>query len=240
METVSEIFLVLGRIITILPLLLLITLFMGRRAIGELPVFDFLIIITLGAVVGADIADPNIKHLPTAIAIVAIGILQRLVSSWKIKNRKIGRFATFEPLIVVKDGKFIPKNLKKIRFSIDNILQMLREKGVFDLSEVDTAIVEANGAVSVFKKPAKHPVTNEDMNISKLHSSISYPLIIEGIVYPSVLDNLEIPRNWLSKELEKHGITGTENIFFASVNDQAELHISLKNESTGSSPTIHH
>lgn len=67
METVKEILVVYGRIITILPLLLVVTLFMGKRSIGEMPVFDFLIIITLGAVVGADIADPKIEHLHTAV-----------------------------------------------------------------------------------------------------------------------------------------------------------------------------
>ncbi|WP_026691711.1 DUF421 domain-containing protein [Alteribacter aurantiacus] len=240
MQTIQEIFIVLGRIVTILPLVLFITLFMGRRAIGELPVFDFLIIITLGAVVGADIADPSIKHLPTAVAIVAIGVLQRIVSSWKIKNRKIGRFATFEPLIVVKDGKFIVKNLKKIRFSVDNILQMLREKDVFDLSEVDTAIVEANGAVSVNKKPGKHTVTIEDMNLPTPHSSISYPLIIEGLVYTTVLEKLGLTETWLTEELSRLGVKSTDHVFFASVNDQSHLHISLRDETSDNTPSFHH
>lgn len=63
LELLKDVALVLGRVVTILPLLLFVTLFMGKRAIGELPVFDFLIIITLDAVVGADIADPDIHHL---------------------------------------------------------------------------------------------------------------------------------------------------------------------------------
>nr|WP_283730771.1 hypothetical protein [Bacillus cereus] len=99
-DFLKEISLVLVRIITILPLLLFVTLFMGKRAIGELPIFDFLIIITLGAVVGADIADPSIKHLPTVITIIAIGILQKIVTSWKISNRKLDKLLTFEPTII--------------------------------------------------------------------------------------------------------------------------------------------
>src|SRR5690606_24838184 len=121
-------------IVTIIPLLLFTTLFMGKRAIGELPVFDFLIVIILGALVGADIAEPDIKHLPTAFAIIAIGVFQRIVTRWKISNRKIGRLLTFEPTVVLQNGKFVNENLKKIRYSIDNILQMLREKDVFDIN----------------------------------------------------------------------------------------------------------
>ncbi|MGV2685812.1 DUF421 domain-containing protein, partial [Clostridium perfringens] len=77
MELLKDLLLVLGRIYTIYPLLLGVTLFMGRRSIGELPVFDYIIILSLGSVIGADIADPKIEHIHTAFAIVVIGVLQK-------------------------------------------------------------------------------------------------------------------------------------------------------------------
>ncbi|MGM9967830.1 MAG: DUF421 domain-containing protein [Rummeliibacillus sp.] len=83
----------------------------------------------------------------------------------------------------MQNGKFIDKNLKKIRFSIDNILQMLREKNVFDINEVETAIIEGSGALSVLKKSQKNSVTREDMNIVNTTSSIFFPVIIEGTIY---------------------------------------------------------
>lgn len=76
-DLLKDLLLVGWRVLTILPLLLVITLFMGKRAVGELPVFDFLVIITLASVVGADIADPNINHLPTIFAIIVIALLQK-------------------------------------------------------------------------------------------------------------------------------------------------------------------
>lgn len=198
-EFMKDILLVLGRVITILPLLLFITLFMGKRTIGEFPVFDFLIIVTLGAVVGADIADPNIKHLPTIITMIGIGILQRIVANLKISNRKIGRLLTFEPTVVIQNGKFLDKNLKKIRYSIDNILQMLREKNIFDINEVETAVVEANGALSVLKKPQKNSVTLEDMKIVKTTSAISFPVIMEGKIYSDILRDFNLNEAWLEQ-----------------------------------------
>lgn len=113
MELLKDLLLVLGRIYTIYPLLLGVTLFMGRRSIGELPVFDYIIILSLGSVIGADIADPKIEHIHTAFAIVAIGVLQKIASVLHVKSRRIGKWITFEPMIVVKDGKFIYPNLKK-------------------------------------------------------------------------------------------------------------------------------
>lgn len=240
LEFMKDMFLIFGRIVTIIPLLLFTTLFMGKRAIGELPVFDFLIVIILGALVGADIADPNIKHFPTAIAIIAIGIFQRIVTKWKISNRKIGRLLTFEPTVVLQDGKFVFKNLKKIRYSIDNILQMLREKNIFDINDVETAIIEANGALSVLKKPQKNSVTLEDMNIIKPTSTISFPVIVEGTLYADVLRDVNLTEAWLKQELDNQGVNDLKEVFFASINRNLELHVSLKNEKNLAIPTIKH
>lgn len=240
LETIKEIILVFGRIVTIIPLLLLITIYMGKRAIGELPIFDFLIIVTLGAVVGADIADPNIKHFPTAIAIILIGLFQRIVANLKISNRKLGRLITFEPTIVIQNGKLLNENLKKNRYSIDNILQMLREKDVFDLSEVETAILEANGSLSVLKNPNKNPVTPADLNISKTTSTITFPIIMEGTIYSDVLRSFNLNEKWLHQQLINQGIHDIKNVFFASINRDLQLHISLKDDRHVNVPPILH
>lgn len=239
-ELLKDLLIVLGRIVTILPLLLFITIYMGKRTIGELPIFDFLIVIILGAVVGADIADPEIKHLPTAFTIVIIGLLQKLVSHLKIKNRKFGKLITFEPTLVIKDGNFLVKNMKKIGFSIDNILQMLRGKDIFDPAEVDLAVIEADGAMSVLKKTSKQTVVKEDLAIQTTSNNISFPVIIEGNVYKDSLDYLELDENWLRNQLSQHGLIDYNQIFYASVNQEQELHISFKKETHTSLPPIRH
>ena len=228
MHLIKELLIVTGRILTILPLMLFIALYMGKRSIGELPVFDFLVIITLGAVVGADIADPNIPHIHTAAAIVLIGVFQRVVSKLILKYRKVGHFITFEPTIVIQEGQFVLKNLKRLRYSIDNILQMLREKDVFDIADVHLAIVESNGNLSVLKKESKAPVTLEDLDLKKKTSSLSFPVIMDGEVYTEVLSKLELSESWLLQQLSNLKINSAEDVFFASVNMKKELHVSLK------------
>lgn len=229
MELMNELLVVAGRIITILPLMLGITFYMGKRSIGELPVFDFLVIITLGAVVGADIADPAIPHIHTAVAIVLIGLLQIIVSKLVIKYRKLGHVITFEPTIVIMDGKLIKSNLERLRYSIDNLLQMVREQGIFDIKDVYLGIVEANGKLSILKQPNKEGVTIEDMKLEKKNSSLSYPVIIDGKVYEDVLAKLELSNEWLQQELKKLDIRNLGEVFFASVNTKKELHVSLEN-----------
>ncbi|UCZ54717.1 DUF421 domain-containing protein [Bacillus shivajii] len=239
MELPQEIFIVILRVVTILPLLLFVTLFMGKRTIGEIPVFDFLIIITLASVTGADIADPNVQHFHTVVAIIAIAVLQRLISYLATKYRAFGRKVTFEPTVVIKDGSLIYHNLQSIRFTIDNILQMLREKGFFNLSEVKLGIVEANGKLSIHKKNEKSEITIEDLIIKKKSSSLAYPIIIEGKVHSDVLKRLGKDVKWLHYELLNRNISKTEEVLFASLNDAGEIHLSLKNEKE-SGPLFYH
>jgi uncharacterized membrane protein YcaP (DUF421 family) len=228
MEIIKEGYILIGRIITILPLMLAITLFMGKRSIAELPVFDFLVIIILGAVVGADIADPEIPHIHTGAAIVIIGVFHRLISKLKIRYRKFGHLITFEPTIVIQDGKFIVNNMRKIRYSIDNILQMLREKDIFAVNDVHLGIVEANGNISVLKMPDKAEVTNEDLNLTKKSCSIAYTVIVDGKINNDVLIKMELSNSWLMEQLVNLGIKDEKDVFYGSINDKKELQISLK------------
>jgi len=231
---------ILGRIVTILPLLLLMGLFMGKRSIGELPVFDFLVVLVLGSVVGADIADPKINHVHTVVAIVAIALLQKFIIFLKMNNRKIGRLFTFEPTIVIYKGQFLTQNLKGIHYSIDNILQMLREKDVFNLDEVEMAIIEANGKMSVRLLPQKEVVKREDMGVKVESNSYEIPVILDGEFQYDLMDQISKSEEWLRNQLAKHHVPDVERVFYASINEKDELYISLKDYNPVDVPIVDH
>ncbi|MFZ0446688.1 MAG: DUF421 domain-containing protein [Bacillus sp. (in: firmicutes)] len=232
MEFVKETLIVYGRIVTILPLLLFMTIFMGKRSIGELPVFDFLVIITLGSVVGADIADPEIEHIHTATAIIGVALLQRLISSLTLKYRKVGKALTFEPTIVIMDGVFKVKNMRKIHYSLDNILQMLREKEIFDVSIVKLGIIESNGKISVHKKTNESPLLRKDIELDNIGEKMPYPVIIEGKIDDQTLTTLGTNKSWLMAQLNEKGIKRTDEVFFASLTSDLKLHLSPVNQDT--------
>lgn len=240
MELAKDLLILLFRVVTILPLLLVVALFMGKRSIGELPVFDLLILLTLGSVVGADIAEPDVVHIHTIVAIILIGILQKLVAKWKIMNRKFGKLVTFEPTVVIQDGSFIIENLKNMQYSIDNVLLMLREKDVFDITNVKLGIIEANGQLTVLRKPEKSPVTIEDLRLYKPHADLAYPLIVEGTLYREVFNVVSIDEKWLKTKLKHLGIIDYEDVFFASIDEQKNLHVSKKSLDANSAPPIYH
>ena len=117
---------------------------------------------------------------------------------------------------------------------------MLREKDVFDLSEVELVIIEANGRLSVYKQANKTTVTVEDLGIQKKEEGLSYPIIIEGKLYHDILYDLQLDETWLYSELKKQDIEEISQIFYASINKEKKLHVSLENETTKIHPTIHH
>ncbi len=240
MELTEDIMKVLGRIITILPLLLAITIFMGKRSVGELPVFDLLVLLVLGSVVGADIADPEIKHIHTVVAMIAIALLQRWIIRMKLKSRKVGKWLTFEPTVVIYNGRLIEKNISRINYSIDNILGMLREKDIFVMEDVELAIIEANGMMSVKKTASKEPVTRADSGILYRGGGYQVPLILDGKVEYDSLNQLHKDEAWLRRSLMRLGVDTDASVFYAAVSDEGELSVTVKGETVSEIPPINH
>lgn len=223
----NEYLLIFLRLISIMPLLLFCTIYiMGKRPIGELPVFDFLSIIVIGAVVGADIADPSIKHLPTAFAVVILALLQKIISIISIKNKKIRDLINFEPTVVVYNRKFIYKNIKKINYTVDEVLMLLREKDIFDLDKVEYGIIEANGNLSVLKKSEYEEVTPKLMNIYTPENSIHTTVVFEGKMQKENLQKIDLTEKYILNKLKEVGYKNINEVFFASVDKSGNLNVS--------------
>ncbi|MGP4076803.1 DUF421 domain-containing protein [Halobacillus sp. K22] len=238
MDLLWDILKVLGRIITILPFLLAIGLFMGKRSIGELPVFDFLVVLVLGSVVGADIADPNINHIHTVVAMIAIALLQKVIVWSKLRNRRLGKLMTLEPTVVVYNGQIVEKNIKSINYSIDNILQMLREKDVYHIDDVELALIEASGMISVKLKPEKEKITREDFQLLNRGAGYDIPLILDGELQKDILKRLDKDEEWMENQLRACGITSIKDIFYGAITNHGEFHCSIKGKKVPNLPPI--
>ncbi len=223
----QEYVIIFFRILSIMTLLLFSTIFiMGKRPIGELPVFDFLSIIVLASIVGADIADPEIAHMPTAFAVVILALFQRVISHMMMKSNKLRKLISFEPTVIIEKGRLIDKNIKKINYSLDDILMLLREKDIFDLTKIDYGIIESSGNLSILKKPEYEHITVKDMKIVSPKTNISYSVVIDGKVQKDKIEALGFSEESLLNILKEQGIGKYDEIFYASMNTRGELYIS--------------
>ncbi len=218
------------RIVTIMALLLAATLFvMGKRPIGELPVFDFLVLVVMGAIAGADISQPDIPHLHIAFAVVLLAALQRLVSFFVVKSRRFRKVVTFEPTVVVCGGRLVFANIRRIHYSADEVLMMLREKNVFDISLVEYGIIEANGKISVLKKPEHESATAGDLKLPHPPSGNAVTVVLEGHIQRRNLQAVAMREPELLAQLKQQGADLCD-VFFASVDGSGGLHISTYGE----------
>ncbi|WP_158299541.1 YetF domain-containing protein [Paenibacillus antri] len=224
MHQFADLWIVVGRTSTIFPLMLLAALFMGKRSVGELPVFDLLVVLTLGSIVAADIVDPRIDHAHTAASIVMVVLLERLVSWAAVRYRRFRLVTSFEPTVVVYQGKLLDRNIGSIRYTIDNVLQMLRDKGVFDVSRVEMAIVEGTGKLTVLERG----------------QPFSYTLIVEGIVNEDSLRVHGKSMAWLEEQLRAQGIESLGDVFYASFGSDGRVSVSRRRESEAGVPRFRH
>lgn len=218
---------ILGRILSIMLLTLFVTLFiMGKRPIGELPVFDFITIIVMGAIVGADIADPEIKHLPTAFAVVVLALFQRLISYTIVQSKPVRKWISFEPTVVVQNGKILFKSLQKIHYTLDEVLMLLREKDIFDIDKVAFAIIEANGNMSVLKKAEEEIPTRKDMQVPVVEGGLSLAVVLDGVIQKENIVRLRTTESFVRQRLKELGYSNLEEIFHAAMDQKGEMSIS--------------
>ena len=141
------------------------------------------------------------------------------------KWRYAAKFLEGEPTIVIMNGKIMENVLKKMKYRISEILELLRNKGVFDVTQVDFAIIEPNGQISVLLKPEFQPLTPKDINITVSPSGISSELVYDGIIVEENLRQLKKDKAWLHKELKKLGIHDIADVFLATLNPAGSLYV---------------
>lgn len=210
--------------------LLIFARLLGKEQISQLTFFDYILGITIGSIAASLSTDLSSRSWPHWIGLItwaALGFLLELITlNW----RYAAKYLENEPTIVIMNGKIMEQTLKKMRFRASDIMELLRNKDVFDLNEVDFAIIEPNGQLSVLKKPEYQNVTAKDMNIQKQAAGISTELIYDGILIEENLRQLDKDKNWILNELKKQGITDISQVFLATLNPSGSLSLDLYND----------
>lgn len=205
--------------------LLIFARIIGKEQISQLNFFDYVLGITIGSIAATLTTDLSSRAWPHFVGLLiwcALGYVMEIISS---KWRYAAKFLEGEPTIVIMNGKIMENVLKKMKYRISEILELLRNKGVFDVTQVDFAIIEPNGQISVLLKPEHLPLTPKDMNITVSPSGISSELIYDGILVEENLKQLKKDKTWLLNELKKQGIRDISDVFLATLNPSGSLYV---------------
>lgn len=216
------------RTLSVMAVLLVVTIsLMGKKSIGELPVFDSLTVIVLGSVVGAAIIDTQIAHLPAIFAIVLLAVIEKGINLLSLRYNKFRRKISFQPTIVIKEGKFLYGELKKTDYAIDDVLMFLRQKDCFDVDQVQYGILEANGDLSVLKKSQFSPPTVKELNLQPQGPAIPpISILVEGIFQQENMRILNTTEEEIKQKLTAAGYSNPKDVFYASMDSDGALRIS--------------
>lgn len=214
--------------ILIYVLALILSKLIGIKIISQMNFFDFIVGVSVGSMIAKIIINKDHVVFSGIVALITFALLTILTSYLNLKSYSARRIINAKTLILVENGRIIDKNLKRLRITINELMMKLREKDVFNLEDVQFAIMESNGQLSVLIKANKKPITPYDMELKVKSSSLVNDIIIDGKTVDKNLKIAGIDEKWLQSELKKKNINNIEEVFYAGVDQNKKLIISKK------------
>lgn len=202
---------------------------MGKRQIGELQPSELVITILISDVASMPLQNMEMPLISTITSLLVLVMFEVLLSVISIKSRTVRKILQGNSVMIIKDGKLIEKRIKLIRYSIDDLMEALRLKDVFDISQVQYAYIETNGAISVELKPQYRTVTAEDMKIATEGGSIPCLVICDGTVIDREFDVCNMTKEKLQKILKKSNLQ-VDDVLIMTADSSGKTYIKLKEE----------
>lgn len=216
----EQYFIILFRTVFVYVLILIIFRIMGKREIGQLSIIDFVVSIMIAemAVVAIENTDDPLFH--TVVPMLMLMLIQITLAIISLRNKRFRDFVDGQPTIIINRGKIDEQAMRQQRYNFDDLLVQLREKNIRRISDVEFAILESSGHLSVFEK---------ENNIINKEGNITVPLIIDGYIDEENLSRINKTNLWLRQELRKIGIQEIKNISFCSY-ENGKLFIDMMDE----------
>ena len=187
-------------------IVLVVMRLMGKREIGQLQPFELAISIMIADLASTPMADTGIPITNGIIPILALLVMHLVISILNIKSIKAREILCGKPSILIYRGKIDEKNLKKERFTVNELEERLRGNNIVNIGDVEYAILETSGQITVIQKPNKRNTIPEDFGIEPEYEGIAYDLVVDGKVMYENLKVLNKDYNWLKKQVGKFGI----------------------------------
>lgn len=202
---------------------------MGKRQIGQLQPFELVVTLMLSELAAIPMQNSGIPLVNGIVPILTLVVAQIVLSYISLKSERARGIICGTPSVLIENGKIVEPELERLRYNLSDLLEQLRAKNVPNISDVEFAILETSGQLSVIPKSDKRPVIPEDLRLRPEYEGIPYTIIMDGHVIHKNLTRMNLDIPWLESELNKHGIDNPKKVFFASVDSQGRLYYQRKN-----------
>lgn len=195
---------------------------MGHKQMSQLDFFDYISGITIGSI-AAELATELEEPLKPLIAIAVYGAAAVLLSKITSLFPKSRKYINGTPTILMNNGKLYRENLKKAKLDLSEFMVMCRQQGYFNLSDIQTAVFEFNGKLSILPVSKKRPANPEDLNLSPAPEFIHTEVIMDGRILDENLKRMGLDDKWLQKQLNAQGYKKAEEVFLALCDENNQL-----------------
>lgn len=200
---------------------------LGQRSMTTMNPIDFLFGVIIGDVVGEPLSDGEVPLSGPLSAAGFIGGIHLFLSYISLKLPRFRRVIEDEPLILIEKGKILHEEMTKAKVTVESLLMDLRLNNAIDLTEVDYAVLESNGQISVIKKSRFDAVTPDDLNKDAADKGYPSVLIQDGRYIQANIEKVSSIQ-WVDEQIQKHGFKNAADVFLMTVDDTGELYVSEK------------
>ncbi len=219
------------RTVIIYIVLIIILRIMGKRQLGELDMGEFVITILLSELATIPIADTSAPMSHALISIFTLAILEILTSGAIMYFPWIKKLMSSRPAVIISRGRLDVKTMRKVRISVEELVTQIRQNGIFDIQEVDYAILEENGKMSIIPKSRYRQPDIDSLSLPDDDSGVMHILVSDGVINTHNMELLNKSRSWLEKLLVKQRLT-LSDILCMTVNDAGSVYIIKEDGST--------
>lgn len=224
----GELLMVLLRGLISLVCLFLIAKLLGKKQVSQLSLFDYVIGISIGNFAAEITINLDNSLIYGLSAVIEFGLIAYTISIITMKSIVLRRFFMGTPTVLIENGKILEKGLKKVHFDINDMLEECRSNGYFDLNEIDYALMECNGKLSIMPKSGYKPATVKDLNLKQNVQGLCANVIIDGNVMKDNLNNMEKDVEWLEQQLKIKGYN-KDDVLLATLDVNEKLTIYQRN-----------
>ncbi|CDQ17796.1 DUF421 domain-containing protein [Halobacillus karajensis] len=218
-----------GRGITVFFILYILARILSKKLISQMTLFDFIAGITLGSMTATTFLSKETTLSKGAFGLLLFAILVLVIDYFTMKSLIIRKLVNSEPTLLMDNGRILIKNMKKVRFTIDELIAELRKNGVFRFDNVQTAILETDGSVSVLQKADYSPVTPKGLRMETTPISFPRVVVVQGKILRKNLNASGYDETWLKEQLNHHGVTEWKDVLVVQINPDGTIYLETLN-----------
>lgn len=209
-------------------LILVVTRVMGKREVGRLQPIDLVVAIMIADAAAIVIEETKLPLYAGVVPIVTLAGAEIALAYLALKSLAVRALICGKPRVVIRQGRILEDEMRRERYNINDLLEQLREKDITSVKDVEFAILETSGKLSVVPKGGKRPVQPADLALEVPETGLPTTIIIDGAILRSNLAKAGLKEKWLQEELARRGLSGPGEVLFAVLEGNGDLSVQIK------------